>query len=105
MTDMTTEAKHRSLGTLPEHPATVRTGEDRRLLCPPITGLFYEILGDHRLQPLLCIDRVLHVGPSPRCDGLPHEVAECRGYLSHRQNVLRRDALDRPARHAIDDGF
>src|SRR5688572_19500379 len=71
MTDMTTEPKHRSLSTLPEHPATVRTGEDRRLLGPPITGLLHEILGDDRLQPLLCIDGVHHADPSLHCDGFP----------------------------------
>src|SRR5215207_5186059 len=108
MTDMTTEPKHRSLRslrTLPEHSATVRTREDRGLLGPSITCLLHEILGDHRLQPLLWIDRVLHAGPSVRCDGLPDEFSERRGYAGHWQNVLRLDTLDRPARHAIDDGF
>src|SRR5918995_3205162 len=32
MTDMTPEPQHRSLSTLPEHPATVRTGEEGGLL-------------------------------------------------------------------------
>src|SRR5215211_3223420 len=108
MTDMTTEPKHRSLRslrTLPEHSATVRTREDRGLLDPSITCLLHEVLGDHRLQPLLWIDRVLHAGPSLCYDGLPDEVGERRSHLGHRQYVLRLDALDRSARHAIDDGL
>src|SRR5215213_6094794 len=43
MTDMTTEPKHRSLPALPEHPAAVRAGEERRLLRALITGLPHEV--------------------------------------------------------------
>src|ERR671912_2610634 len=81
MTDMTTEPQHRSLRTLPEHPATIRTGKQRRLLGPLITGLLHEILGDDRLQPLLGVDRVHHAVLSLRYDdGLPDEGGERRGY-------------------------
>ena len=37
--------------------------------------------------------------------GCRDEFGERRGYAGHWQNVLRLDALDRPARHAVDDGF
>src|SRR5215216_3053687 len=42
MTDMTAEPKHRTLCALPEHPATVGTGEDRGLLGPPVFSLLHE---------------------------------------------------------------